>query len=257
MSLSVPMNPNGIPGVVSIAASQAQSVGSAAATAASSVAGQAQSAVSSAITTVESAMGSVIPKNCSLGVTYFCLGFTDHIDCKELPLNLSSIIPSSVPIIGQPSTLASLDQALAVVKPGTIEGVLIMGLCFAAFSIGPDVICICCLLLFRLGLIPFWGTSRLAAFPRGICSAVCCMPLIALIIILYGILSKLKSMDLPKEITVEAGPASGQILVALICAIFMCIFTIAGWLLNSADKTLPLPHRRLEWLVQLGGRAYF
>jgi hypothetical protein len=75
---------------------------------------------------------------------------------------------------------------------------------------------------------------RIAALVRGLCSAICCIPLISLTIILHGILSK--STDLPKGISVEAGEASGQVLVALTCAIFMGIFTVARWLLSRYDE---------------------
>ncbi|CZR52100.1 uncharacterized protein PAC_01977 [Phialocephala subalpina] len=229
MPLSVPTNPNDIPGVVTIAASQAQSVKSVAATAASSVAGQAQSAVSSAITAVESAVSSTIPKNCSLGVRYFCVGFTDHIDYKKLPINLVNIISSSVPAIGQLSTLASLDRALAVVNSRSITSCLALGLCSAVFSIVPDIICICFLLAHQSESHSFDRVQWIAPHARRLCSVICCMSLTVLTIILYGILSKSKSMDLPKEITVKAGEASTQVLAAFTSAIFMGIFTIIAW----------------------------
>jgi hypothetical protein len=41
---------------------------------------------------------------------------------------------------------------------------------------------------------------------------------------------------LPKEISVEAGEASRQVLVALTCAIFMGIFTLARWLLSRYNE---------------------
>jgi len=230
MSLSVPTNPNGTPGFVTILASQAYSVESAAVTMASSVAGQAQSAVSTAVVAAESAVYSIIPKNCSLGVKYFCVGFTDRIDCKGLPLNLSNIIPSSVPTIGQPSALASLDRALLVMNPRSITSSLIMGFCFAAFLICLDVICICFLWACQSGLIPFYSLPQIAAYARMLFSVLCCIPLIVLTAVLYGILSKSKSMDLPREIAVQAGEASTHVLAALACAIFMGIFTIIGWL---------------------------
>ena len=233
MLLSVPTNPNGIPEAITIAASQAQGVESAVATAAASIAGQAQSAVSSAITAVESAIGSHIPKNCSLSITHFCVGFTDHIDYQELPLRLLNIIPSSVLAIRQPS-LANLDRALAVVGPRSITSGLVIVLCFAALSIGLDILCICFLLLDQLGIMPFNRMLRIAALVRGLCSAICCIPLISFTIILHGILSK--STDLPKEISVEAGEASRQVLVALTCAIFIGIFTLARWLLSRYDE---------------------
>ena len=46
----------------------------------------------------------------------------------------------------------------------------------------------------------------------------------------YGITSN--STDLPKEITIEAGEASGQVLAALICAIFMGFSVSVGLFLD-------------------------
>jgi hypothetical protein len=196
--LSIPTNPVSIPGVVSTAVSQ---VGSVAATAASSIASEAQSAVSSAITAVETAIESIIPMNGTLGVKYFCLGFTNHIDCKELPLNLS------------------------------IKVCLIIGALFAILAIFPDVISICSLLARRLGLISFSWIPAILAPLRIICSAICCISIIVLTIILYGLLSMAKS--LPKQIVAEAGEACNQVLAALTCAIFMGISTIAGLFFGS------------------------
>ena len=99
MLLSVLTNPNRIPGVIIIATSQAQGVESAAATMASSITSQAQSIISSIIIVIKSTISSYIPKNYSLGITHFCVGFTDHIDYQELLLRLLNIIPSSVLVI--------------------------------------------------------------------------------------------------------------------------------------------------------------
>ena len=63
---------------------------------------------------------------------------------------------------------------------------------------------------------------------RALCSAICCIPLLALAIILFVS----KSVELPKGVTVETGKASDQVLAASICAIFMGISIIVGWLLD-------------------------
>jgi hypothetical protein len=80
-----------------------------AATATSSVVSEAQSVIASAATTVETAIGLIIPKNCSLGLEYFAIGFTDHIHFEDLPLNISNIIPSSITSIEQPSNLETVN----------------------------------------------------------------------------------------------------------------------------------------------------
>jgi hypothetical protein len=68
VALSIPTNPNAIPGIISIAATEAQSAARAAATAASSVTSEAQSVVTIAVSAIETAIDSIIPKNCTLGV---------------------------------------------------------------------------------------------------------------------------------------------------------------------------------------------
>lgn len=64
---------------------------------------------------------------------------------------------------------------------------------------------------------------------RAIFSAICFIPILALTRVLLGVLPNAK---LPKGITVERGKASNQVLAAFICAIFMDISIIIGWLLD-------------------------
>jgi hypothetical protein len=94
---------------------------SAAATVATRVAGEAQSAVSGAITSVETSVRSIMPKNCSLGIKYYCISFTDRIECGSLPLNVSNALSNSVIAIKQLGSIKDLDQALAVVTPTSIK----------------------------------------------------------------------------------------------------------------------------------------
>ena len=225
---SIPTIPGVDPGVLSAISSQVQSAVSEAATAASSIGNEAQSAVSSGITAIETAVDSIIPQNCTLGVKDFCIGFTDHVDCKELPLSVSNIIPSSVTAI-EPSNLKTLDQVLAKVTPRSIIGCLAVGLFFAILTILPDVIYICSLFANELGLISFSWFPQIFTLYRIICSSICFVTLLAPTIILYGFLSA--STDLTKEITIKKGEASKQVLVALSCAICMGISITLSWFL--------------------------
>ncbi len=61
-----------------------------------------------------------------------------------------------------------------------------------------------------------------------VCSTICCIPLLALAIILFVS----KSVDLLKGVTIETSKAGNQVLAASICAIFMGILIIVGWLLD-------------------------
>lgn len=133
--LPIPPITQPITAAIPVATSEVNSVESAAATEASRVASEVQSAVSTAVTSVESAIGSVLPKNCSLGTDYFCLGLTDHIDCNELPLNISSILPSSLLAIEPFNELGELDRALLEITPENLKACLIISAVFAGIAI--------------------------------------------------------------------------------------------------------------------------
>jgi hypothetical protein len=218
VSLSLPTNPPAIPGIVSIAASDVVPV-------ATSVASEVQSAVSSATTSFETAVGSVIPQNCSLGIEYFCIGFTDRLDCGALPLTLSNIMPSS-------SGVQNLDRSLAEVTPRSIRGCLVTGAVFTTLAM---FFSICSLSTHRVGLVSFQWILGRSTHLRSICSLICCIPLLALTVILYGLQLMAK---LPMEVTLETGEASRQVLAALIFAVLMGVSTIFGWLLDRHSGIL-------------------
>jgi hypothetical protein len=225
VSLSLPTNPLAIPGIVSTAASDVVPV-------ATGVASKVQSAVSSAITSLETGVGSVIPKNCSLGTEYFCIGFTERLDCRALPLTLSNIIPSSITAVEGSSGVQNLDRSLAEVTPRSIRGCLVAGAVFATLAV---FFSICSLLADRVGLVSFQWILGRSTHLRSICSLICCIPLLTLTVILYGLRLVAK---LPVEITLETGEASRQILAALIFAVLVGVSTIFGWLLDCHSGIL-------------------
>jgi MFS family permease len=168
-----------------------------------------------------------VPNNCSLGVEYFCIGFPDSIDCRTLPLNISNIIPSSLATIEQLNSIEGLDRALAEVTPRSIKGCLIIGAICAALGIIQG----CYLAAHGFELISFPSLGILTLI-RFICSLICCIPILALTVILYG--PQLKA----KELTLERGEASSQVLAALSCATFMIISIVVGWLLDRYNGVL-------------------
>ena len=113
---------------------QGQSVAGAAATAAFS----AQSVVPSAISTVDSALDAIRPRNCSLGIKYLCLGFSDHIDCKDPSTNPSTIVP-----IAQFPSTDTVHQALLSVTSRGLEGPLNAGLVFATLALLLGLLMLC------------------------------------------------------------------------------------------------------------------
>lgn len=210
---SVPSKPPlVVPGLVSVA---------------TRVASEAQSVVTGAVTSIETAVDSAVPKNCSLGVKYFCVGFSDRIDCSSLPFNASNIVPSSVTAVGNWPDVENLDRALANLTPRGIKACLIISAVFAALALVLGISSIWSPWAGRLGLISIPWTLGVSTHLCSACSVICCIPVLVLTVMLYGLRLKVK---LPAGITLETGQASNQVLAALICALSMGISVIAGWL---------------------------
>jgi hypothetical protein len=76
-------------------------------------------------------MDKLLPTNCSLGTTQYCVGFENRVDCNRLPLHLSNILPKSLTSINdsQIRELDSLQPILDKVNPAYIAGFLTLGLC--------------------------------------------------------------------------------------------------------------------------------
>ena len=170
-------------------------------TAAFSVISQAQTVVSSAITAIQTDLNSVIPKNCTLGTRYFCLGYVNHVTCSGLPLNVSDLLSRALPasISYQPDSLESLDQKLKNVSFGAIGGPFILGIISTA------------ILVVALHY-PFWKEDPTAHPPQGlhletvlggVGSLVCILSFIYPAAILWVLYSKTE--HLPFNITPEKG----------------------------------------------------
>jgi hypothetical protein len=117
-----------------------------------------------------------------------------------------------------------------VINHRTITGCLALGLTFAILAIFSDIISICSLLAHQLGLISFFWIPEILAPLRAVCSAICCIPILVFVIILF----LWKSVDLPNGVTIETCEASSQVVAASTCAIFMGISITVGWLLARA-----------------------
>jgi hypothetical protein len=92
-----------------------------------------QSAVSAAETAVSkiNAIEALIPRNCSLGIKQFCIGFSNHTKCNDLPLNISDIILEAIQKLYQRRSPPP-EEIMAKVTPTTIQGSFIFGLGFLA-----------------------------------------------------------------------------------------------------------------------------
>jgi hypothetical protein len=183
--------------------------------------------VSGAITSLETAVGSIMPQNCSLGVRSFCISFTDRVDCRTLPLALSSMIPSSVTAGQQSGGIHTLDQALSQITPQRIKDCLVAGAIFAGLATALSLWSLVALRTARIFVFP-WALGA-------VCSVICSIPLLVPTIILYGMCLEAK---LPNGMSLETGEATHQILAALIFAQLLGASVVFGSLLDRYGELL-------------------
>ena len=120
-----------------------------------------------------------------------------------------------------------------VFNPRSIKYYLIISLTFAILAILPDVLCICLVLAYRLGLISLllalayqlglislccW-ISQISGPLRVGSSSIYSISILIPAIILFNIM--LKAKYLPQGITIEIGKAGKQAIAAMSCAIFI------------------------------------
>ncbi|KAF4636774.1 hypothetical protein G7Y89_g1322 [Cudoniella acicularis] len=93
----VHLKQRGIPGpfrrLIATATAEGASIIATATAEGASLVATATAAVASA---AETAIEALLPRNVSLGISQFCVGFVDHTDCTSLPLNVSDMIPEAV-----------------------------------------------------------------------------------------------------------------------------------------------------------------
>jgi hypothetical protein len=99
---------------------QVLSVTSDAATAVSSVASQLQS-VASVVATAVPGADAIVPRNISLGTKQFCVGFSNRLECNNLPVNTSEILPQALtgPVAELVGDFHRLDGILSKLSPGS------------------------------------------------------------------------------------------------------------------------------------------
>jgi hypothetical protein len=196
-------------GIVQSLQSEAPSV----TTTALSIASEAQTVVSSAITAIQSDLSSVIPRNCTLGTTFFCLGYVNNVTRSRLPPHLSDLL--------QLSGLESLEQDLKLVSHGAIEGPLIVGIISTVISV-TALQCAFWKESIYAGL--FWGLP-LETVLGGVGNAACSLSFISPTLVLWVLYSKTE--HLPFNITVERGTLWSNCIIILCCAGAMTICVVS------------------------------
>lgn len=194
----------------------------------SSAVSQAESAISSAAATVQS-IEDIVPKNCSLGIRRFCIGFEQDINCSDLPLNFSRLLPDGV------QKLPSSIQDAIKDRAESLSQLVETSNKFPVFSV-PDTL-ISGLVL--MSVVAILSLSLVLRYPQvvtrvfGIFKAVpralsllalgllCCSPFVLLGVILHTILSA--ADKLPSWVRVEVGEVCGLSFAALACALLLAL----------------------------------
>lgn len=224
--------------------SKAESIGNSVATAIPSIVSQAESiinpiatAIPEAVSKVQSAIDSIetsirgfersAPKNCSIGTQKICIG---SLPCQKLPLNISMLVPDSIPGLPEPfsgkvndaiqDSISKLQSFADRLSKATSS----IRTCFIAGSILMIVVVFMFICLFlsrparfvlRFGRVPKMAISLFIG-------VVCCIPFIVLVAGFQFFQARIK---LPSWIEVHNGEA-GQLCIGLLCcALFMTLLT--------------------------------
>jgi hypothetical protein len=197
------------------------SVTSDAATAVSSVVSQLQSVASVAATAIPSA-DAIVPRNISFGTKQFCVGFSNRLECNDLPVNTSKILPQALT-----STVGALiedfhrlDGTLSRLSIGYIRDSFIVGLATATFT---AVVFVCSTFGQYFGIVPHLQDLSLMIMLKLAIPVICCVSFLIPTVIVYTLYSK--SEGLQSSIKVNKGDVGGYCLGGFFSAVVMTVLT--------------------------------
>jgi hypothetical protein len=204
-------------GIIPQVPSEAHSVASSAATGVSSVASQAKS--------VASAVATAIPRadaKFSLGTKQFCVGFSNRMECNNLPVNTSKILPKAVmsAVGDQIEDFHRLDGVLARLGPEYIRDSFIFGL---ATTVVMALVFICSIFGQHFGLVPRQQDLPLVLMFGLVIGLICCVSFLIPTVIIYTLYSKSKGLQ--SNIKVNRGDVGGYCWGAFFSAIVMTVLT--------------------------------
>ncbi|KIW35774.1 uncharacterized protein PV06_11884 [Exophiala oligosperma] len=204
-------------GLIRTAVPEAGSVVSNVATEASRAPGQVNSIASAAATAVNGA-STAIPRNLSIGTNQYCVGFSDRVECHQLPVNISRMVPQAVTNIlsNQKEDLDHLRSIFSKATPGWIRDPFIIGI---ATTLVIAVVFLNSIFSWPFGAGTLLQDLTLPLMPRLFIGLFCCVSYLLPTIVLYLLYSK--SKDLSSEIRADQGPVGSYCWGTLFLALLM------------------------------------
>jgi hypothetical protein len=191
------------------------------------------SLIAGAASAAETAIEALLPRNLSLGISQFCVGFTDHTNCTNLPLNISDIIPEPIKqfsediqnfVNGQFQPLQYLEGITAKVTSANIKGPFVFGI---------GLVFVLAAILFFCLFIMRTVTNNLMKVGICLLAILCCFPFAIPTAILSRVESKIQESG--PIVSIEKGDAANLSIGALVCAIIMILLTNILLLLHKGD----------------------
>ena len=200
---------------------QVLSVTGDAATAVSSVTSQLQS-VASVVATAVPGADAIVPRNISLGTKQFCVGFSNRLECNDLPVNTSEILPQALtsPVAELVGDFHRLDGILSKLSPGYLMDSFIVGLATTTVT---AVLFVCSIFGQNFGIVPLREYLSLIIILRLAISVICCVSFLIPTVIVYTLYSE--SEKLQSSIKVNRGHVGGYCLWGFFSAMVMAVLT--------------------------------
>lgn len=150
------------------------------------------------------------------------MGFSDHVECHRLPVNVSEIIlqVGMNVLSDQMEDLGHLRSILAKASPGWIRDPFIIGIVTAVVL---AVAFFTAMFSWPFGAGILMRDLTLQLVPRLIIGLLCCISYLVPTIVLYLLYSK--SKELSSEIKADQGPVGGYCWGTLFSALLMTTMT--------------------------------
>lgn len=148
-------------------------------------------------------------------MTQFCVGFDNHVDCQDLPVNISKVLPKALTSFSsdQVEGFKSLEGILARVTPAYIRNPIICGL---VITVVTAIAYVCSNCTQRIGLL----VQRLGPTAMtSVIGLVCCTLFFVPTIVCFYLWSK--AQTLTSDIKVNKGEVGRYSLGSFICVLII------------------------------------